>query len=68
MLSQSLGFEVSEKHKKSLKEQFRQDINDIYRHRNRRAAIWGVASDRYDSPFDIIDRPPSYGQIAKDLD
>ncbi|KAJ6149787.1 hypothetical protein N7471_000986 [Penicillium samsonianum] len=33
---------------------------EALKHRITRVAIWGLLGDSYDSPFDMIDAPPSY--------
>ncbi|KAJ5788898.1 uncharacterized protein N7518_005909 [Penicillium psychrosexuale] len=44
----------------------REEISKLAKHRITRVAIWGLVGDSYESPFDMIDAPPSYEQIAKD--
>lgn len=39
---------------------FRKEVGDLVRHRNTRVAIWGLVGEGFDSPFDMIDAPPSY--------
>ena len=58
------GFDFSEEDKRLLKERCREEITNITRHRLTRVAIWGLVGGSYDSPFDLIDAPPSYD--AKD--
>ncbi|KAJ5696127.1 Nuclease (SNase-like) OB-fold [Penicillium solitum] len=52
--------------KELLKAQRREKMKQSPKHRIIRVAIWGLVGDSYDSPFDMIDAPPTYGQIAKD--
>lgn len=54
------GFGISEEDRKSLKEEFRKEVGDLVRHRNTRVAIWGLVGENFESPFDMIDAPPSY--------
>ena len=58
------GFNFFEEDKRLLKERCREEITNITRHRLTRVAIWGLVGGSYDSPFDLIDAPPSYD--AKD--
>ncbi|CRL23796.1 unnamed protein product [Penicillium camemberti] len=60
------GFGVSRRDKKTLKEEDREEISKLARHRITRVALWGLVGDSFENPFDMIDAPPSYGQIAKD--
>lgn len=62
------GFDVPEEDRRLLKEQRREDVSKLTKHRITRVSIWGLVGDSYDSPFDMIDAPPSYGQMAKDTD
>jgi hypothetical protein len=48
-----------------MKEQCRKEISNLTRHRITRVAIWGLFGDGYDSPFDMIDAPPSYQKIQQ---
>ena len=59
------GFDVSKEDKRLLKEQYREEISKLARHRIMRVALWGLVGDSYESPFDMIDAPPSYGKIAR---
>lgn len=54
------GVDISEEDRKSLKEEFRKEVGDLVRHRNTRVAIWGLVGESFESPFDMIDAPPSY--------
>lgn len=58
------GFDVTKEDKKLLKEQCREELSSLHKHRIIRVAIWGLVGDSYESPFDMIDVPPSYN--AKD--
>lgn len=60
------GFDVSKEDKRLLKEQHREEISKLARHRITRVALWGLVGDNYESPFDMIDAPSIYGQIAND--
>ncbi|CAG8214824.1 unnamed protein product [Penicillium nalgiovense] len=60
------GFDVSKEDKRLLKEQHREEISKLARHRITRVALWGLVGDSYESPFDMIDAPSIYGQIAND--
>ncbi|KOS38799.1 hypothetical protein ACN38_g10366 [Penicillium nordicum] len=60
------GFDVSKEDKRDLKEQHRKEIIKLVRHRLTRVALWGLVGDSFENPFDMIDAPPSYGQIVKD--
>lgn len=53
------GFEIPEGDKILLKEKCREEIGKLPTHRIVRVAIWGLVGDGYDSPFDMIDAPPS---------
>ncbi|CAG8182054.1 unnamed protein product [Penicillium nalgiovense] len=53
------GFEISEGDKILLKEKCREEIGNLPIHRIVQVAIWGLVGDSYDSPFDMIDAPPS---------
>ncbi|KAJ5952494.1 uncharacterized protein N7479_010907 [Penicillium vulpinum] len=58
------GFEIPEEDKKLLKARRREEMSHFPTHRIIRVTIWGLVGDSYDSPFDMIDAPPTYGQIT----
>ena len=60
------GFDISTEDKELLNAQRREKMKHFPIHRIIRVSIWGLVGDSYDSPFDMIDAPPTYGQIAKD--
>lgn len=60
------GFEVSKEDKRFLKEQYREELSKLARHRITRVALWGLVGGSLENPFDMIDAPPSYGRITKD--
>ncbi|KGO78251.1 hypothetical protein PITC_036190 [Penicillium italicum] len=59
------GFEISEDDKVLLKAHRREEMKLLPKHRIIRVAIWGLVGGSYESPFDMIDAPPTYGYIAK---
>lgn len=54
------GFTFLEGEKKSLKELCREQMLALPRHRIIRVATWGLVGDCHESPFAMIDAPPSY--------
>ena len=51
------GVDICDEETNVLKEQWREEINYLPRHRIMRVSIWRLVGDSYESPFDMIDIP-----------